>query len=415
MKLKFTFLTGIAASLALLANLSWAGFTVSSGQLLDANGNPFVMRGVNHAHTWFTSQTQAIADIAQTDANTVRVVLSNGTQWTRNNGSDVSNIIQLCKANSLICVLEVHDSTGYPEQSTATHISSATSYWLSSDIKSAIQGQEDYVIINIANEPFGNGVSATDYVDDHIDAINALRSGGLTHTLMVTAGNWGQDWQYFMRDNASTILYADPQQNVIFDVHMYEVFGNASSIQNYMQTFANNGLVLVVGEFGATHNGNNVDEDSIMYYAEQLGYGYLGWSWSGNGSCCADLDIVLGWDPNNLSSWGNRLINGANGIKETSVPATVYGGGGGGGNGGDTNCTWSDGTVWPMCSNDVGGWGWENEQSCISESVCPSAGGSTQPTSCTWYDGSQWPMCSNDVGGWGWENNQSCISQSICP
>ncbi|MBT0586818.1 cellulase family glycosylhydrolase [Alteromonas oceanisediminis] len=368
MKNKKAFLYGIASCLTFLTHLAWAGFSVNNGQLVDSNGNPFVMRGVNHAHTWFTSNTQAITDIAGTGANTVRIVLSNGTQWSRNSGSEVGNLIQLCKSNSLICILEVHDSTGYPEQTTATHISSATSYWLSSDIKSAIQGQEDYIIINIANEPFGNGVSATDYVDDHIDAINALRAGGITHTLMVTAGNWGQDWQYFLRDNASTILYADPQQNVIFDVHMYEVFGNASAIQNYMQTFANNGLVLVVGEFGASHNGNNVDEDAIMQNAEQLGFGYLGWSWSGNGPCCTDLDIVNGWNPNNLSSWGNRLIHGANGIKETSVAASVYGGDG---NGASSQCTWTDGTVWPMCSTDVGGWGWENSQSCVSQSICP--------------------------------------------
>lgn len=368
MKHSRIFLCILLNGVILMSNLAWGGLHVSNGKLFDSNNNPFVMRGVNHAHTWFTSQTQAIADIAELGANTVRIVLSNGTQWSRNNGSEVSDLIQLCKVNSLICILEVHDSTGYPEQTTATHISSATSYWLSSDIKTAIQGQEDYIIINIANEPFGNGVSANTFVDDHIKAVQDLRAGGLTHTLMVTAANWGQDWQYHMRDNASAIFDADPLQNVIFDVHMYEVFGNGSVVQNYMQSFYNNGLVLVVGEFGSVHNGNNVDEDAIMYYAEQLGFGYLGWSWSGNGSCCEDLDIVKGWNPGELSSWGNRLINGINGIKETSVKASVYDDIS---DGVVSACTWSDGAVWPMCSVDTGGWGWENNQSCVSQSVCP--------------------------------------------
>lgn len=401
-----------------------AGFQVSGRALLDGNGNVFVMRGINHAYTWYTGQNGAFADIAAAGANTVRVVLSNGTQWTRNNGDEVQNIIELCKANKLICVLEVHDSTGYPEQGSATHISNATNYWLSSDILPVIQGQEDFVIINIANEPFGNSVAESTYVNDTKGAIQALRNGGITHTIMVDAGNWGQDWQFFMRNNAPNIFSSDPAHNVIFDVHMYEVFSDASKVSSYMQAFANHNLPLVVGEFGATHGGGNVDEDSIFSYAQQLGFGYLGWSWSGNGSCCTDLDIALNFDPDNLSAWGNRLINGSNGIRETSQLASVYTGsgsssGGSGssgssssGGGSSESCLWSDGSVWPMCQTDTGGWGWENNASCVSASICP---GEDAAQTCTWSDGSVWPMCENDNGGWGWENNQSCVSASICP
>ena len=51
-----------------------AGFQVSGTQLLDGNGNPFIMRGVNHPHTWFTDRTeQALSDIASVNANTVRI------------------------------------------------------------------------------------------------------------------------------------------------------------------------------------------------------------------------------------------------------------------------------------------------------------------------------------------------------
>ena len=30
------------------------GFTIENGSLIDANGNKFIMRGINHAHTWYT-------------------------------------------------------------------------------------------------------------------------------------------------------------------------------------------------------------------------------------------------------------------------------------------------------------------------------------------------------------------------
>ncbi|NEE14689.1 beta-mannosidase, partial [Streptomyces sp. SID7499] len=71
------------------------------------------------------------------------------------------------------------------------------------------------------------------------------------------------------------------------------------------------------------------DEDAIMATAQSLGVGYIGWSWSGNGSGVEYLDMVNGFDANSLTGWGNRFINGANGIVATSETASVYGDGGG--------------------------------------------------------------------------------------
>ena len=92
-----------------------------------------------------------------------------------------------------------------------------------------------------------------------------------------------------------------------------------------MQAFANAGLPLVIGEFGADHQGQPVDEGTIMSQAQQRGIGYLGWSWSGNGSCCTSLDVVSNFGTS-LTSWGNILVNGNNGVRQTAVMASVYGG-----------------------------------------------------------------------------------------
>ena len=57
------------------------GFKVSGTKLLDANGNAFIMRGINHPHSWFTAQDDtALEAIAATGANTVRIVCANGHQ-----------------------------------------------------------------------------------------------------------------------------------------------------------------------------------------------------------------------------------------------------------------------------------------------------------------------------------------------
>ena len=66
------------ATLAAQPAQAAAGFTVSGSQILDANGNAFVMRGVNHAHAWYPDRLSSLADIKALGANTVRVVLSSG-------------------------------------------------------------------------------------------------------------------------------------------------------------------------------------------------------------------------------------------------------------------------------------------------------------------------------------------------
>ncbi|TDD20977.1 cellulase family glycosylhydrolase [Nonomuraea diastatica] len=318
-----------------------AGLRVSGTRIVEANGNPFVMRGVSHAHTWFTSQTSSFAGIKSLRANTVRVVLSGG-RWTPNDASDVANVVSLCRQNRLICVLENHDTTGYGEQSGAYTLSQAVDYW--SSVRSALTGTEDFIIINIGNEPYGNnGVSA--WTSATTNAITRMRGLGFDHLLMVDAPNWGQDWQFTMRDNARTVAAADPQENTVFSIHMYGVFDTASEITAYLGAFQSAGLPLVIGEFGHDHSDGNPDENTIMSEAQSRGIGYIGWSWSGNGGGVEYLDMVNNFNASSLTSWGERIFHGANGIGQTSREATFFGGG----TGDDTTAPTTPGT--PSATN----------------------------------------------------------------
>ncbi|MBB4659686.1 hypothetical protein GGQ59_002223, partial [Parvularcula dongshanensis] len=49
-----------------------------------------------------------------------------------------------------------------------------------------------------------------------------------------------------------------------------------------------------------------------------------GWSYSGNGGGVEDLDLVLDFDPARLSPWGERLVNGPGGLRDTSRTASVF-------------------------------------------------------------------------------------------
>jgi len=300
-----------------ISNAAVTGFHVSGRNLLDANGNNFIMRGVSHPHNWYLGQTSSLTNIKAMRANTVRVVLSSGKLWPKNGAADVANVIGLCKTNKLICVLEVHDTTGYGEDGGAASLAEAVTYW--KDIQSVLTGQEAYIIINIGNEPYGNN-NATDWINATKNAIIDMRSAGFQHMLMVDAPNWGQDWEFVMRDHAASVLAADPDGNTVFSIHMYGVFDTPSKIQDYISTFVNAGLPVVIGEFGWNHSDGDPDEDAIMSVAQSYGIGYLGWIWSGD----SYLDMITNFDPNKLTWWGNRIFYGKDGIVETSCEASVY-------------------------------------------------------------------------------------------
>jgi len=302
---------------------SSSGFHISGRFIPDANGNKFIMRGINVPHNWYPDETSSsFQNIKAKGANTVRVVLSSGQSWDKNSASDVANVISLCKANKLVCVLEVHDTTGYvedPNDPSAASLAQAVSYW--KEIKSVLVGQEAYVIINIGNEPYGNSNTAN-WVNATKNAIADMRSAGFQHMLMVDGPDWGQDWELIMRNNAASIFNSDPLRNTVFSIHMYEVFDTASQVQSYVSSFVNGGLPLVIGEFGPVNDGPGADVDAVMSTAQSNGIGYLGWEWSGDGD--PGLDIVSSFDPNQETSWGNRIIHGPNGIAATSQEASIY-------------------------------------------------------------------------------------------
>ena len=200
-------LTAVAAVVLSLVVIQPAhaavGIRITNGRLVEGNGQQLVLRGVNHMHTWYKSQTASFAAIKAAGANSVRVVVSGGRWQPAETTQDITNIINLCKASRLICILENHDTTGFGEDGAAYSLDQAVNFWIS--VQSALVGQENYVILNPGNEPIGNN-NAAQWTQATTNAIQRLRNAGFQHTLMIDAPNWGQDWQFVMRDNAPAVL-----------------------------------------------------------------------------------------------------------------------------------------------------------------------------------------------------------------
>jgi len=327
----------IIVSLAILGSLMFAGifsgklegrqegFLVDGVQLLDVRGEAFMMRGINVPHLWFPEETQATLKTAsQWGCNTVRLVLGNGSQWDRTSATELKQLLNWCERYRMIAIVEIHDITGFGDKPLAGEPETAVKYWLDPEIQKVMKGREYAVILNIANEPFGNEGSEQ-WFDFHVDAIQRLRKAGYKHTFMVDAANWGQDWKETTLDKGSEVLDADPLKNTMFAVHMYEYYGTAERVQNYLKKAQELGLCMIVGEFGMEHYGKPVAAEAILKGCFDFKMGYLGWSWSGNGGGNDQLDMVIDFNPEQISPWGDFLFNKPEyGIKATSKKIDVF-------------------------------------------------------------------------------------------
>ncbi|WP_143316519.1 cellulase family glycosylhydrolase [Clostridium sp. HBUAS56017] len=294
--------------------VSKGGFNVKGNKLYDGKGNEFVMRGVNIAHAWYTSETKTSIDaVARLGANTVRVVLADGTQWNKTTAEEVNNIISWCREKGLVCILEVHDHTGFDDPQ---RLYTAVNYWIG--LKDVLNANKDYVIVNVANEWLGTWNKGDVWTNTYCTAIKKMRSAGIENAIMVDAAGYGQETSSLI-SNCTAVKNADVTGNIMFSIHMYSVAGaNSTVVKSNIDRMLEKGVCTVIGEFGDYQNGGDVDEATIVNYSDEKKVGTVAWSWKGNGGQDVTLDLSNDWEGNNLTSWGKYVFFSEHGIQKTS-------------------------------------------------------------------------------------------------
>lgn len=89
--------------------------------------------------------------LQKTGANCIRIVMGDGQQYSKTSLAEIQKLLQLCKDNHLIATVEAHDATG---SDNIQDLENAANYWM--EMKDALIGNEDHVILNIANEWAGS-------------------------------------------------------------------------------------------------------------------------------------------------------------------------------------------------------------------------------------------------------------------
>ena len=145
-------------------------------------------------------------------------------------GKRTEKLITLCEENHLIAVFNTHDATGSNEYS---DLEEAARFWV--DMKDMLNAHTATTIVNIANEWFGASGNSAAWADGYKQAIKIIRDGGIRNTLIIDAAGWGQ-WPQSIFERASEVASADPLQNVVFAIHMYDVAGKTLRLSRKTST-----------------------------------------------------------------------------------------------------------------------------------------------------------------------------------
>ena len=328
---------GTLALSCALSPMAYADWSVQGSQILDPNGKPFVYRGVNLGIVPpLATLPRVYADIAATGANAVRIPIDNLS------AAQAEVHVNLCKQHKLVCVFTYVLSAGYTDSFRAPGSLHVLDVW--PRFVDLLKENTDYVAVDIASAMAGNTAGLDYYTNYYQTVIQFMRADwalGLKNQLIISGGNWGQDWSFLMRDNAQALLALDPLKNTVLSVHMYEAYKDPQTIRSYLESFTNRNLPIMIAEFGPIKRdryderanpftATDVNVDAIMDISQDLGVGYLGWNWSGykipqsNLPDYSALNIVTDFNSRLVTPWGSKIINSNSGIKATAKAATHF-------------------------------------------------------------------------------------------
>jgi mannan endo-1,4-beta-mannosidase len=300
-------------------------FTVSGRDILDTDGDPVQLRGVNKMSVFDDDDPQGdayFAQIALSQSNTVRIVWAIEDDHGRTDVDDLAAVIANCQNNKLLPMIELHDATG-----DLSKLPRLADYWTRNDVLQVIFDAGGNLLVNIGNEVGDDTVGVNDFIDAYTPVIRKMRNAGIRTPLVIDAPDFGKNIDVFTDGGAAGLLDVDP--NLIFSVHTYWGISdgaNAAFIESKFDDAVNAGYALIVGEFskwGAFNATGSVCEgdgecayNTIMTEASARGIGWYAWEWGpGNEfgddtGLCTRMNMTTNGNFNTLQpGWATDVVN----------------------------------------------------------------------------------------------------------
>lgn len=327
-----------------LLNTQPSLLTVNGKFLKDDCGETIILKGINHGNiydVWDFGVNESV-QIANTGANAMRIVVERdyctfslpnfNCVKVPTTPTHLTNMIQASVNNKLIPIVELHDFTG--SLNPTADLITAANWWVQPSILEVLLSNQNYLILNIANEPSSSNypptnVEQTTYLNANISAINILRNAGLTCPIMIDGMHWGKDHIFFV-NHGQTLQNADPLHKLIFSVHAYwPSTGNAIQVSNtqmtnYMNALSNVNAPIVIGELAHDEVQNSgifpINYNLLLNLCEQHSFGYLIWWWGRiEPGTTSALYITTNGLSSGLTVKGNIIVNSHTNSVSTAI------------------------------------------------------------------------------------------------
>jgi mannan endo-1,4-beta-mannosidase len=328
--------TPIAGQVARPSYNTGNGFFVYNGQLYDANGNEFRIRGVDRDH--YDSNSQA--GIAKSGANAVRLFVETNYGATV---ADLVNVVQtqhIAEKEVPIPTAAVTTAGALTSCSSDPNVLNAV---VSNWVATAPQWKtlNKYMILNIANE--WGPANSTVWRNSYTSAIASLRAAGYLGTLLIDSGGCGQDPDDLL-NYASAIFNSDPQKNVMFAFHFYGLSSGYSTTAQMNTIFAElaglstQGIVVAITEFGPGRDigpsPTMVTPLQVIAAAEANKLGWAAWAWDDNdlADCVSDnswfsmtYNCGTYTQTSDLTEYGQQVVlDPTYGLAVLAKPASIF-------------------------------------------------------------------------------------------
>lgn len=283
---------------------------VRGRHLYDACGEKVVLRGVNKMIYWTDLDgIPSCSEIAKTGANAVRITwLMDGT------ADELDTAITNCAAAHLLVMVDLHDATigDATARGGWDMLPELVDYWTREDVLEVIRKHQRYLMINVGNEVGGSAVTPDEFRTGYEQAVRNMRTAGIHAPLVIDGSGWGKDIDVLQSEGPS-LVEADPDHNLIFSVHMWwpKMWGyDAQSVIDELQESVEEGLPLIVGEFGNKWQDTRPPEQGEIPYLTILEQTYLqeigmfAWSWGPGNQPQYWLDMTSDGYFSGLQGWG---------------------------------------------------------------------------------------------------------------
>lgn len=234
-------------------------------QLLDATGEPVLLRGVNLQYGDNPlDRINGITSIGEVGSNVVRLQLRADTTADELEAA----LLTAVEADLVVMVTYWEPDVECAADDDAL-FGAVNDLWLNEWVPVLVQDRfQPHVMLNLASKWGPTGIfnaysqGYRIYIDNYKAVIRQMRRAGFRNPIVVDAPGCGQDYHAFLGNRGRELLASDDEENIVLSVHAYgSHWRGAEEVATAMEQLAGEDMPVVMSEFGD----KNAEEDAVRH------------------------------------------------------------------------------------------------------------------------------------------------------